>query len=183
MRELIITLLVTGSIALLGCSVHPSAGLPVGKEQAGTQDAAQFDLISADSGQAKMLGPDPTVAYQEVQLSDVVVTNSAYAATIRCNQDSLGTLRLQAQLDPQRHTIKKLQLLYASNSPKYKVNQIGDGVGHYDSTDQRYYFTVAYQTISELPQNMRYASSILQINGWISTETTTAGLQPISLAD
>ncbi|TGE04902.1 hypothetical protein [Hymenobacter fodinae] len=183
MRELITSLLVTGSIALLGCSAHPSASLSAGKELVGTQDAVQWQLISADSDQAKMLGPDPTVAYQEVQLSDVVATNSAYTATIRCNQDSLGTLRLQVQLDHQRLTIKKLQLLYAGNSRKYKVNQIGDGVGHYDATDQRYYFTVAYQTISELPQNMRYGSGLYQINGWISTETTTAGLQPISLAD
>ncbi|TGD77136.1 hypothetical protein [Hymenobacter wooponensis] len=183
MREFITMLLLAVSILFAGCSTRPTAGVPVGNEQNSAHEAVQWELISADSGQTITLGPDPTLVYREVQLSNVVAGSSAYSAFMLCNQDSLGTLHLLVQLDTQRHSIKKLELLYIGNTPKHKLKQIGDGVGHYDAKDQRYYFDVAYQTISELPENIRFFSSLYQINGWISTETATAGLQPLRIAD
>ncbi|RPD45934.1 hypothetical protein DNI29_17475 [Hymenobacter sediminis] len=182
MRGFILSFLFGLSIVLIGCSTQASAGLLVGKNQVSVQKASQWKLISANSGQATTLWPDSTVAYRKVQLSNVIATGSIYTATILCKQDSLGTLQMRVQLDPQKHSIKKLQLLYFGNSSKHKVKQIGDGVGHYDQENQRYYFNVAYQTISELPGNRRFFSDLYEIKGWISTETTTATLQPITLA-
>ncbi|GAA3943662.1 hypothetical protein [Hymenobacter algoricola] len=71
----------------------------------------------------------------------------------------------------------KLSLAYAMASPKQTAKQVGQGTGHYDPKDQRYYFTTYYQVITQLPSNQTFYSGLHPVYGWISTRTNTIGLQ------
>lgn len=124
----------------------------------------------------------PLSSYQPVRLRNVATATGRYAAVVPCPRDTAGEISLQIVLQTQRHTLEALTLLYAGTNATRKLNQLGNGVGYYHPATQRYYFSVAYQTISELPGNRRFSSEPYEINGWISTDTNTAGVLPTRLA-
>ncbi|UOQ64376.1 hypothetical protein [Hymenobacter volaticus] len=183
-------------LALLGlafseCSFNTSApSVSKGERQTKVETAESTKFQAAtkgfhieQSGQAKSFDPDPFIPYREVKLSDgdVIQSPTGYAASLPCKRDSTGTLYLQIELKPEKHSIQKLSLAYAGTNAKKSLNQLGDGIGHYDPKTQRYYFSVLYQLISVLPNNLIYHSEEYPVYGWISTQTNTVGLQPIKL--
>jgi hypothetical protein len=184
-------LLVVSGVAFSECSFNTSApSVSKGKKQTevATAESTQFSAATEgfyieQSGQAESVDPDPNVPYQEVKLSDIDVAQSStgYTAFFPCKRDSTGTLYLRIELKPEKHSIQKLSLAYAGANSKKNLKQLGNGIGHYDPKTQRYYFSVLYQLISELPNNLTYHSKEYPVHGWVSTHTNTVGLQPIKL--
>lgn len=184
-------LLTSLGLAFSGCSFNTSApSVSRTESQTGLATVNTTEIptgssqvVLSQSGQAKSIAPDPNLPYREVKLSDADVVQSAtgYAASLPCKRDSTGTLYLQIELKPEEHSIQKLSLAYAGTNPKKKLKQLGNGIGHYDPKTQRYYFSVLYQIISELPNNLTYHSEEYPVYGWVSTQTNTVGLQPIKL--
>ncbi|QDA61882.1 hypothetical protein [Hymenobacter jejuensis] len=144
-----------------------------------TDLATEPKLIATNSGEAEPLSPDPNLPYQEVKPEVLATMPTNYTAILPCTRDSAGQLSVQIQLNPHKQSIEKITVLYAGTSSKRTLKQIGNGVGHFDPKTQRYYFNAAYQTITELTGHLRNFSDLHEINGWVSAQNNTAGLQPI----
>jgi hypothetical protein len=178
MKTILLALL-AGAALLTGCqsnfttskSAIPAIALAVGSSS-----------VSQSISQGVELNGLIRTPYLPAKLKDVVASPTSYSAILLCLPDSGIKLSVQVQLKLQRHAIEKLTILYARTDSKLNVKQIGNGVGHYDPKTQRYYFNVAYQVISELPDNRHYFSEPYEIAGWVSPQTSTAGVQPIGLA-
>ena len=114
-------------------------------------------------------------------MTDVVAQPTQYTSRLICKRDSAGVLFLEVRLNPRQHSLEKLNLVYAGASQKHKLQQPGEGTGHYDAKTERYYFTTFYQTISELPGGLRYYSDQYPVHGWICAQTNTAAIQLVKL--
>ncbi|OUJ74924.1 hypothetical protein BXP70_09260 [Hymenobacter crusticola] len=94
-----------------------------------------------------------------------------------------GMLSLRVELNPRKHSIEKLTLLHTRQNQLHTVKQIGNGVGHYDATNQRYYVNVAYQEILEFSDRLNYNSYLQEIDCWVSTQTNTAAIRHVKFIE
>ncbi|WP_324678842.1 hypothetical protein [Hymenobacter sp. GOD-10R] len=177
-------------LTLMQCSSEPSKTSTI-KEPASAVDSAakdpsvgswQVEPDSANKTQGYEVGtlnPDSNAPYQDVKLMNVERQIASYTALIPIQETPSGKISLQVELNPQKHSIKKLTLLYARQNQWHTIKQIGNGVGHYNTTKQRYYVNVAYQEVLELPDKLQSSSDLREVNCWVSTQTNTAGIQHI----
>jgi hypothetical protein len=138
---------------------------------------------TGENHEAEMLVPDPSTPYQDVKMMDVDNQLGSYAAIIPVKRTPNGMLSLRVELNPRKHSIEKLTLLHARQNQLHTVKQIGNGIGHYDATNQRYYVNVAYQEILEFSDRLNYNSDLQEINCWVSTESNTAAIQYVKFVE
>lgn len=176
-------LVLLASAGVSGCGSTSSRSNITRKADPAAAALAQINQLPSDTmqfGKAESFEPDSTIAYQQVKPISVLDSPNGYVAVLACKRDSTGSLFLQIELDPERHAIEKLALQYAGASPKRILKQIGNGIGHYEPKTQRYYFSVLYQIISELPDKRRNFSELYPVHGWISTQTNAGGRTAIT---
>ena len=136
---------------------------------------------SGENDEFEALVPDLSMPYQDVKLMNVESQTASYTALIPVKKTSNGMLSLRVELNPRKHSIEKLTLLHARQYQMQAIKQIGNGVGHYNAINQRYYVNVACQEILELPDRLNYSSDLQEINCWVSTENNTAAIQYVKL--
>jgi len=129
--------------------------------------------------ESKMLVPDPSTPYQDVKPMAVESHIDTYTAILPIQTTPSGTLSLQVKLNPQKHSIEKLTLLYARQNQRHAINQIGNGVGHYNAENQRYYVNVAYQEVLDLSDKLKYSGDLQEVDCWVSIQTNTAAIKHV----
>lgn len=132
--------------------------------------------ISTNSGTTGLIVPGPDPAQQSVQLRNVRSEAAMYAATLPVLDDADGAISLRVTVNPQAHSIKATEGIFAPHLPTVTYRQFGKGIGKYEPTTGRYYFNVAYQKIRRLADGSTDNGDIQEISGWVQPETSTAAV-------
>ena len=172
-------------VVLTRCHSEPStAPVSTVQDQAsvvGSSNNWSFIVPWGENNEFETLVSDPSTPYQDVKLMSVESQTASYTAIIPVKKTSNGMLSLRVELNPRKHSIEKLTLLHARQYQMQAIKQIGNGVGHFNAINQRYYVNVACQEILELPDRLNYSSDLQEINCWVSTENNTAAIQYVKL--
>jgi hypothetical protein len=164
MRVFFATLLLLGSCL----SAHYSHGQD---SQAGT---AANTHISYGTAYSIPLGPAPN--QRLVKPEYIIQEPTYYLVTLPVLRDKDGQISLTVVVNPQTHSVQKLDALLVPLNEAVTYRQIGKGASRYDAPTGRYYFNTIYQTSRKLPNGYTDNGSGRVITGWVKPGTSQAAV-------
>ena len=170
MRPLFALGLLVGSLGLSECKSS------LVKTSATTSGPAKEQVIASNAGVATAIEPGPDPAHRSARPENVVSESTVYAATLPVLDDQDGIVQIRVTVNPQTHKLNKTQAIFAPHKGAVSYKQIGDGVGHYDAKTGRYYFNVGYQKVRKLDDGRTDNGNLMEIDGWVHPETSSAGV-------
>jgi hypothetical protein len=120
------------------------------------------------------LGPRPN--QHQAKPEQILQEPTHYAATLPVVRDKDGRIGITVTVNPQTHSVQKLEALFASLNEAVTYRQIGEGIGRYDARTGRYYFSTIYQTIRKLPNGYTDNGAGRVITGWVIPGTSQAAV-------
>jgi len=120
------------------------------------------------------LGPAPN--QHLVKPEHVLQGSGYYAATLPVLHDKDGIISITVTVNPQTHSVQKLDAILAPLNQAVTYRQIGNGIGRYDAPTGRYYFSIAYQKIRQLSADSTNRGTLRQITGWVKSDASQAAV-------
>ncbi|TVT43377.1 hypothetical protein FNT36_04630 [Hymenobacter setariae] len=161
------TLLVLGACLLAPCS-YGQAG-PAAKART-TPDT------STTRGTAYSIPLGPLASQRLVKPERVFQGPAHYAATLPVRRNKEGRIGITVAVNPQAHSVQKLDALLLPLDAAVTYRQLGQGIGRYDAPTGRYYFSAVYQTIRKLPNGYINYDPGRVITGWVKPGTSQAAV-------
>lgn len=169
MRFFSIGLLLT-SVSLSGCTT------PTAESSSAVAPADAPAHSSASSGIATSGVPGPDPNYRQVQAEDILSEDTVYAATLPALNDADGAIQVRVAVNPQAHTLEKINLFFVPRQSAVIYKQVGQGIGKYEPTTGHYYFDASYQKIRKLGYGRTDYGTIQEIGGWVKPGSATAAV-------
>lgn len=139
--------------------------------------------VSYSSGKASIIPLGPSPNQRPVKPEQLMQTPAYYAATLPVLRDKDGQIDITVIVNPQTHSVQKLNALLAPLDKAVTYRQIGEGIGRYDAATGRYYFSTIYQTIRKLPNGYTDNGPGRVITGWIKPDTSQAAVAEEAIPD
>lgn len=115
-------------------------------------------------------------AYRRVQAADVLRADTVYAATLPVLNVREGSIRMRVVVHPRTHAINNLEALFAPHQAGVTYRQIGQGVGKYKASKDRYEFNAGYQRVRKLANGRTDGGEYQEIIGWVRPDDSTAAV-------
>jgi hypothetical protein len=139
--------------------------------------AAAKDPAGTRTTYASQLGPlEPSPSQRPVQPKVLMQESDVYAALLPVLRDKDGSISVQISVNPKTHGIKKLETLFLPLDKAVTLRQLGEGIGRYDASAGRYYFSTMYQKTRRLSASQINNEDIRQITGWVAPGTAQAAV-------
>ena len=167
MRASLATLLV-----LVFCS---AASYAQGQTSAAANANAELGTSSVH-GTAYTIPLGPTPQQRQVKPEHLLQQPTYYLATLPVLRDKDGRISITVIVNPQTHSVQKLETLLTPLNKAVTYRQLGEGTGRYDTATGRYYFSTVYQTIRQLPNGWTDNGPGRVITGWVKPGTSQAAV-------
>lgn len=191
MRPFLAAALLLSPCLLSQCShapaTSPTADAPVAATPAApTADtsAAATDPAGTHTTYASQIGPlDPSPSQLPVQPKVLKQGSDVYTAALPVLRDKDGSISVRVTADPKKHSVEKLETLFAPLDKSVTLRQIGEGISRYDAATGRYYFSTIYQKTRRLSASNINNEDLRQITGWVAPGTGQAAVAEADAPD